>query len=88
MDLKYDGHVKQEIIVNKWNNKKTKTICFFLFEDVLPIFIGKMYINSLIDLTRITSNGSKPMIVDELNDFVDYGRWYFNITSYYEFKFL
>jgi hypothetical protein len=33
-----------------------------------------MYINSLIDLTRITSNGSKPMIVDELNDFVDHGR--------------
>jgi hypothetical protein len=47
-----------------------------------------MYINSLIDLTRITSTGSKSMIVDELNDFADYGRLYFNIILIYKFKFI
>lgn len=44
------------------------------FEDVLPIFIGKMFINSLMDLTPITPIGSKVMLVEELNDFADNGR--------------
>jgi len=44
-----------------------------LFEDSLPTYIGKMYINSLNDLTRITSSGSKQMPVDELNDFAEKG---------------
>jgi hypothetical protein len=41
-----------------------------------------MYINSLIDLTRITSTGLKSTIVDELNDFSENGRLYFNIILY------
>jgi hypothetical protein len=57
-------------------------MCFFLFEDVLPVFIGKMYINSLNDLTKIASTGPKGLIIDELNDFAENGKRYFNIIFY------
>lgn len=43
-------------------------------EDALPVFIGKMYINSLMDLAPITPMGSKVTPVEELNDFADNGR--------------
>jgi len=43
-----------------------------------------MYINSLIDLTRITATGLKSTIVDELNDFSENGRSHFNIILYYK----
>jgi len=44
------------------------------FSEELPsTFIGKMYINSLNDLTRIISSGPKQMPVDELNDFAEKG---------------
>jgi hypothetical protein len=32
-----------------------------------------MYINSLIDLTRIIPSGAKQIVVDELNDFAGNG---------------
>lgn len=38
-----------------------------------------MYLNSLIDITRITSPDSKPTNVDELNDFAE--------NSMFEFKY-
>jgi hypothetical protein len=42
-------------------------------EELSSTFIGKMFINSLNDLTRITSSGPKQMTVDELNDFAEKG---------------
>jgi hypothetical protein len=42
-------------------------------EELSSTFIGKMFINSLNDLTRITSSGPKQMPVDELNDFAEKG---------------
>ncbi len=73
MDLKFDGHVKLYLIVNRTTYLILLLICLFI-SDVLPTFIGKMYINSLNDLTKITSLGSKILIVDELNDFAENGR--------------
>ena len=43
-------------------------------EDVLPVFIGKMYINSLMDLAPVTPMGSKVTTVEELNDFAENGK--------------
>lgn len=39
--------------------------------NVLPTYIGKIYINSLDDLTKITNSGSKSTMIDELNDFAE-----------------
>jgi tubulin polyglutamylase complex subunit 2 len=54
--------------------------------NVLPIFIGKIYINSLMDLTKITSLGSKTAIVDELNDFAENDSPRFNSHGWHIFE--
>jgi len=63
----------------RWSSKAGNT-------NALPMFIGKMYINSLNDLTRITSTGSKPMIVDELNDFAENDSPRFNSHAWQIFE--
>ncbi|CAF4313135.1 unnamed protein product [Rotaria sp. Silwood2] len=54
--------------------------------NAIPTFIGKMYINSLNDLTRITSSGSKQTAVDELNDFAENDTPRFNSCAWYIFE--
>ncbi|CAF0752484.1 unnamed protein product [Rotaria sordida] len=53
---------------------------------LIPTVIGKMHINSLNDLTRITSSGSKQTAVDELNDFAENDSPRFNSRSWYIFE--
>ncbi|CAF1084415.1 unnamed protein product [Rotaria sp. Silwood1] len=54
--------------------------------NVIPTFIGKMYINSLNDLTRIISSGSKQTTVDELNDFIENDTPRFNSCAWYIYE--
>lgn len=51
----------------------SSSLCF-VYKDLIPSYIGKMHINSLNDLTRIATSGSKQTAVDELNDFVQHGK--------------
>ncbi|CAF0809338.1 unnamed protein product [Rotaria sordida] len=53
---------------------------------LIPTVIGKMHINSLNDLTRITSSGSKQTAVDELNDFAENDSPRFNSRSWHIFE--
>lgn len=71
MVSKFDGHAKRELIVN--NSFFLKSLLMIEL-DVLPMYIGKMYINSLDDLTRISYSGSKSTMIDELNDFAENGK--------------
>ncbi|CAF3328913.1 unnamed protein product [Rotaria socialis] len=54
--------------------------------NTIPTFIGKMHINSLNDLTKIVTAGSKQTAVDELNDFSENDAPRFNSRSWHIFE--
>jgi hypothetical protein len=54
-------------------------VIILIAADLLPIFLGKMHINSLANLSRIAYPGSKQMAIDELNDFAEHGRSWLHI---------
>lgn len=54
--------------------------------NVLPMYIGKMYINSLDDLNRISYSGSKSSMIDELNDFAENDTPKFNSQVWHIFE--
>jgi len=55
-------------------------------KNVLPTFLGRMFINSINDLTKVTSTGAKQMAVDELNEFAAADTPKFNSTSWQIFE--
>lgn len=48
--------------------------CVFVFLGSLPIYVGKMFLNSLSDLAKIGAN-SRHIVLEELNDFADDGKF-------------
>ncbi|CAF0714587.1 unnamed protein product [Adineta steineri] len=63
----------------RWSFKNTNT-------KLSSAFIGKMYINSLNNLTRITTSGPKQMAIAELNDFFEKDTPRFNTQSWHIFE--
>ena len=70
-----DGlEIRWSIKTGSKSKRRAKATCARLSSsDPLPTYLGKMFINPLNDLARITTSGSKQMAVDELNDFVENG---------------